>query len=431
MGLSQDSPILIKSIIKERKLIMKKILAFVLALALCLSCFTVFAEGEGMTVKLEASAEKVSVGDTVTVNVTLNGNTSKEIRSYQIAIFYNTAVLKYVAEEPIKVDPALKEAGINTIYSKAADSVICYAAGFTPDTMDQSPAKVEENSTLCTLKFTAIAEGDAKLDFAVKDRTPKYDQSFPEGALVFTEGLTKEASISMENAAVLVGEGKNTKMITEIVGIDKITVPVGTSAEDVIAKLPTDVKVKLDDGTTGTVKMTWTAGSLVSGFDGNTPGEYFFTGNITDAGEYENYNKLFSMATVVVGDGSVSSDKTEIIMVIGSDAPTVNGKEVKIDVPAQILDGRTMTPSRFVAESLGADVDWDDETRAVIITKGDIAIKLRIDSNIATIDGEEVEIDVPATIIDGRTLTPSRFVAEALGADVDWDDETKTVKVIG
>ena len=118
-------------------------------------------------------------------------------------------------------------------------------------------------------------------------------------------------------------------------------------------------------------------------------------------------------------------------MVIGSDSPTVNGETVKIDVPAQILDGRTMTPSRFVAEMLGADVDWDDETKTVTITKGEKVIKLVIDSNIALVDGEEVEIDVPATIIDGRTLTPSRFVAEMLGADVDWDDETKTVTIIG
>ena len=410
---------------------MKKILAFLLAMALCLSCFAVFAEGEGMTVKLEASAEKVAVGDTVTVNVTLNGNTVKELRSYQIAVFYNASVLEYDAADPIKLDSSLKDAGMGTIYSKAADSVVTYAAGFTPDTMEDSPAKVEENVTLCTLKFKAIAEGDAKLSFAVKDKTAKFDSSFTDGAMVFTDNLTTEAPITMENANVMVGEGKSSKLITEIVGVDKITVPVGTSADEVIAKLPTDVTVKLDDGTTGTVKMTWTAGSLVSGFDGNTPGEYFFTGNITDAGEYENYNKLFSMATVVVGDGSASSDKTEIIMVIGSDAPTVNGKEVKIDVPAQILDGRTMTPSRFVAESLGADVDWDDATKTVTVTNGTKTIKLVIDSNIATIDGEEVEIDVPATIIDGRTLTPSRFVAEALGADVDWDDSTKTVKVIG
>lgn len=412
-------------------MIMKKILAFVLAMALCLSCLSVFADGESMTIKLEPSAEKVSVGDTVTVNVVLDGNTSTQLRSFQIAVFYNNTVLEYDAADPIKADDALSESGISKIYSKADDSVITYAAGFTPDTIERMPANVAEKTTLCTLKFKAIAEGDAKLSFAVKDKSAKYEESFPEGALVYTTSLTTEAPVTMENANVMVGEGKASKMITEIVGVDKITVPVGTTADEVIAKLPADVTVKLDDGTTGTVKMAWTAGSLVSGFDGNTPGEYMFTGTITDSGEYDNYNKLFSMTTVVVGDESTSSDKTEIIMVIGSDTPTVNGKEVKIDVPAQILDGRTMTPSRFVAESLGADVDWDEAAKTVTVTNGTKTIKLVIDSNIALVDGEEVEIDVPATIIDGRTLTPSRFVAEALGADVDWDDATKTVKVIG
>jgi len=46
----------------------------------------------------------------------------------------------------------------------------------------------------------------------------------------------------------------------------------------------------------------------------------------------------------------------------------VNGKEVKTDVPPQIINGRTMVPVRFVAEALGADVEWDDANRAVVVT---------------------------------------------------------------
>lgn len=415
---------------------MKKIIALILTFALCFSCIAAVCAEDGATVKIEASAEKVSVGDEVTVNVTLSGNTKKTLSSFQIAVFYNESVLEYNTEEGVKLDSALEAAGMSKIYYKKGDSIINFAAGFTPDTLEMSPASVEENITLCTLKFKAVAEGDAKLVFAVKDNAPKYESAFPEGVLVFTDSLTTNETCAVQNADVIVGEGTATKIITEIIGIEKINVPLGTPAEDVIAKLPTEVSVKLDDGTTGTVKMAWTAASLLSAYDANVPGEYLFTGNITDSGEYDNYNKLFSLATVVVGDGegdknSASDEKTEIVMVIGSDSPTVNGETVKIDVPAQILDGRTMTPSRFVAEMLGADVDWDDETKTVTITKGEKVIKLVIDSNIALVDGEEVEIDVPATIIDGRTLTPSRFVAEMLGADVDWDDETKTVTIIG
>ena len=89
-----------------------------------------------------------------------------------------------------------------------------------------------------------------------------------------------------------------------------------------------------------------------------------------------------------------------------------------------------MTPARFVAEALGAKVEWDDATKTVTITKDDYKIVLVIDSKIAEINGEQVEIDVPATIIDDRTLTPARLVAEALGAEVSWDDATKTVTIV-
>ena len=75
-------------------------------------------------------------------------------------------------------------------------------------------------------------------------------------------------------------------------------------------------------------------------------------------------------------------------------------------------------------------VSWDAETRTVTITKDEYKIVLVIDSKIAEINGQQVEIDVPATIIDDRTLTPARLVAEALGATVSWDDATKTVTIV-
>lgn len=48
----------------------------------------------------------------------------------------------------------------------------------------------------------------------------------------------------------------------------------------------------------------------------------------------------------------------------------VDGKEIKSDVPAQLVNGRTMVPLRVVGEALGADVAWDGAKNAVIITSG-------------------------------------------------------------
>lgn len=107
----------------------------------------------------------------------------------------------------------------------------------------------------------------------------------------------------------------------------------------------------------------------------------------------------------------------------------VNGKKPEFDVPPVIMDGRTLVPFRAIAESLDAKVDWDQETRTVIIERDGTVVTLTIGSNVATINGEEVELDVPASITNGRTFVPARFIAEALNAEVDWVPEGQIVVI--
>ncbi|EOD01110.1 stalk domain-containing protein [Caldisalinibacter kiritimatiensis] len=106
---------------------------------------------------------------------------------------------------------------------------------------------------------------------------------------------------------------------------------------------------------------------------------------------------------------------------------TIDGEEVEFDVPPTIINGRTLVPVRAIFETLGAKVKWDGETRTVIGTKGDISINLQIDNTNVMVNDKIIELDVPATIIDGRTLVPARFVADSLGAQVGWNGETRTV----
>lgn len=118
--------------------------------------------------------------------------------------------------------------------------------------------------------------------------------------------------------------------------------------------------------------------------------------------------------------------KDLMLLTIGSDA-VMNGEVKTPDSPAVIKDGYTLTPARFVAESFGANVEWIEAERKVIITNDSVKIELIIDSTAAFINGKPTELSVPACIIDGRTFTPARFVAENLGANVDWEAHTKTV----
>lgn len=101
----------------------------------------------------------------------------------------------------------------------------------------------------------------------------------------------------------------------------------------------------------------------------------------------------------------------------------------KYDQPATIIDGRTLVPLRGIFEALGAKVYWNGDTQKVTAMKGDINIVLQIGNKIATKNGKEIELDVPAQIVNSRTLVPVRFVSEALGAEVNWDAEHTAVEI--
>ncbi len=415
---------------------MKKFISLIIAMLLAFGCVCMVNAQETKPVaKLELSKAEPLVGDTITVSFVIDNNKSEGFMGADAAVFYNKDVLQYDAEYGIQMNPELADLGMDKIFSKAENSIVRGTVAITPTAYNGEIVKVGNKIKVWSVQFKVIAEGDTKLRFALEGETAEYTESLPEGVMVFLDGLSKSSEILMENNTVIVGKGKPSVMITEITGISEVKVPVGTSAEEVLKKLPSEVEVKLDNGETGKVKMSWMSGSLISGYDGNTPGEYYFTGNIADSGEYVNYRNLFSMVKIIVGEGPENKEntedtpKTQIIMVIDSNKPVVNGKETEIDVPAKIMENRTFTPARFVAEALGAKVEWNEETRTVTITRGERIIKLTINSNIALIDGKETEIDVPAKIVDNRTLTPARFVAEALGAKVDWKEETRTVTI--
>ena len=87
------------------------------------------------------------------------------------------------------------------------------------------------------------------------------------------------------------------------------------------------------------------------------------------------------------------------------------------------------SPIRAIAEGLGAEVEWKEATREVEFTKGTDTVILTIGSNIVSINGRNTTIDVPADIKDDRTFVPLRFVSEALGASVEWVSASRTVLI--
>src|SRR2546423_638992 len=108
----------------------------------------------------------------------------------------------------------------------------------------------------------------------------------------------------------------------------------------------------------------------------------------------------------------------------------VNGQPVMFnDAQPRMINGRVMVPLRGVFENMGANVHWFEATRTVEATKGPTDVLLNIGNSIARVNGRPVTLDVPPLLIADNTMVPLRFVSEALGADVSWDNQAQTVLI--
>lgn len=107
----------------------------------------------------------------------------------------------------------------------------------------------------------------------------------------------------------------------------------------------------------------------------------------------------------------------------------INGNYISFDVPPKNVKGRLLVPMRALYEELGALIHWDQETRTVWAKKEDVVVILPIGSLSPTINGEVFELDVPAEIVNGRTLIPIRFAAESLNLEVKWNAATSTAMI--
>jgi hypothetical protein len=98
----------------------------------------------------------------------------------------------------------------------------------------------------------------------------------------------------------------------------------------------------------------------------------------------------------------------------------VAGDPVSFDVPPVIVSGRTLVPIRFVVEKMGGTVSWDEATKTVTVELGGTKVEVVRDSTSGKVNGQPVTLDVRATIMNGRTMVPLRFISESLNKKVDY-----------
>lgn len=106
-----------------------------------------------------------------------------------------------------------------------------------------------------------------------------------------------------------------------------------------------------------------------------------------------------------------------------------NGEPFVTEPAARIINDRVVVPMRALFEKMNAEVSWNAEERSIDSVLGSTVINMKIDSNIMWKNGEEIMLEAPAVILEDRTMVPIRAIAEAFGAEVSWDEASKTVSI--
>ncbi|OIQ62513.1 copper amine oxidase N-terminal domain-containing protein [Neomoorella thermoacetica] len=145
-------------------------------------------------------------------------------------------------------------------------------------------------------------------------------------------------------------------------------------------------------------------------------------------GQIDSINKQIAALEAEIAD---LEQRPVIKLTIGSKIARVGSstKELPIAPYQAGQGGTTMVPFRFIGEALGAKVDYNANTNTVSYTTPAHSVILKIGAPAATIDGREVTLPMPATLVNGTTMVPLRVISQGLGAMVDWDQASLTITI--
>ncbi len=208
--------------------------------------------------------------------------------------------------------------------------------------------------------------------------------------------------------------GSTTEITTDIVGETQVTIPLA------------GVSIPADPGERAAFLNSLAVFTYHS--DGETElitGEIIYDANGNPVSISFPVDKFSTFAIVKLS-------KRTVTLTIGSPAAGLNGLAVALDAPAVVepQSNRTLVPLHFIGEALGAKVEWLPANRQVRIKDGEKEIFLTIDSQLALLNGQSVKIDcAPGVAPPGRTFLPLRFISEALGAEVAYDEATKGIAI--
>ncbi|NMD14446.1 MAG: copper amine oxidase N-terminal domain-containing protein, partial [Caldisericales bacterium] len=271
--------------------------------------------------------------------------------------------------------------------------------------------------------------------------------------------LTKEDQITIRgktNSEAVVSVGGNPVSVgADGVFFVTVTLKEGVNEIEVIAANPVGTKISkkitiTKDTTPPVIELVQPKTKLVNAkqieIEGNASekAKLAIDGKIIDVGP----GKFVVTLDLVLGKNTFKFEATDALgnqsrptlelynwqiklvqMKIGNDIMLVDGQISKLDVAPYVdsQTSRTLVPVRAIAQAFGAKVDWNAQVKQVTITLGKDLIMMTIGSKVAIVNGKISQLEQPPLIKDGRTVLPFRFIAEALGAEVQWNGDEKTI----
>ena len=269
------------------------------------------------------------------------------------------------------------------------------ASGKAVDTVDPESGKItakdtdEEGDELIGTTITAFAINE-DLELTATATITVVDQA----AELKYQSTTADVAVNNKLIVNPVDEDGNV-----IAALDKNSSDVKVYVLDAPANAAYSAEAKVTD--TDEITVTFTASAA---------GEYELQ-TVVRYGE-KNTEYMSSVETITVGAGE--ADFEDIVVVsIGADKMIVNSEVVALDVAPFITNGRTMMQFN-VLYVFGIDVDWVAETQSIIAEGEGLKVVMQLGSKVATVNGEEVALDVAPYTVNGRTVVPVGFITGLL-----------------
>ena len=144
-------------------------------------------------------------------------------------------------------------------------------------------------------------------------------------------------------------------------------------------------------------------------------------------------NGEHTLKVVSVGSKGTASENEYTINIqntSGGDITVMmDNSNIEFDQKPVVYNSRTMVPMRAIFNAMGAEVNWNQDSQTVTGTKGGTTVSISIGGNVITVNGKDIPLDTPAILLGGRTLVPVRAIAESFACDVGWDGASKTVTI--